>query len=613
MKDSRLQVARALNSGSIAAFAIVFVLVGLVPQMLSRTLPDIAFPLWAADRMQHGARLYVDILEINPPLFIWLDLPLTWLSRVTGLGAITWYRIATSLLLLVSLAGCWWALEKGLDDDPPAYRRLLWVAAAFALLLLPRLDWGEREHLSLALTLPYILLGIARARGKAVSKRGALLTGLAAGIGIALKPHFVLVWLGREIGARVGGGSRVDSQRSTVVDRRPSTVDPASEARFRVDAETLTVPLVCIGYLASVILIHPEYFHLLRELGPAYQKFLRNSVLLTLLLGDGSAIVIGALIVALAFRRIPKHAAVWRVLIGSMLGYFLAAVIQAKGWRYHFYPALGLSMMLFAAMVWDAWRPPNVIPAVIPAKAGRAGNRLIRLFAAIPAAALATAVIVSAVLALRQVADPLNPRYDPDPSIGALIPIVQQRAAGKPVFVISPNMASGFPLTNYAGSVWPSRLSNMWPAVVAYDSATKTSGPVQFRERNAMGPVERFGLKTTVQDFIESRPALVLSLIAVDQPGWGMQRLDLLRWLRLDPDFSAAWVAYDSLGRVGNYTIWTRRGAGHDVSPPLHVASALQGTSLPSDVHVNPASLFAAVVFLASLFIIYRRQRTTVA
>ena len=184
----------------VAAFAVL----GLLPQALSRTLPDIAFPLWAADRMEHGARLYVDILEINPPLFIWLDLPLTWLSRITGLGSITWYRIATSLLLFASLGGCWWALNRALGDHPSAYRRLLWLAAAFSLLLLPRLDWGEREHLSLALTLPYILLGIARARGRPVPRGGAILAGLAAGVGIAFKPHFVLVWVGREVAARVG-------------------------------------------------------------------------------------------------------------------------------------------------------------------------------------------------------------------------------------------------------------------------------------------------------------------------------------------------------------------------------------------------------------------------
>jgi hypothetical protein len=362
----------------------------------------------------------------------------------------------------------------------------------------------------------------------------------------------------------------------------------------------LAVPLLCTAYLIAVILIHPEYFHLVRELGWAYSQFLRNGLLITLLFGEGSAIVLGVLIVALALRSIPKHAAVWRVLLGSLLGYFLAAVIQAKGWRYHFYPSLGLAMLLLAAMAWDAWQ-------------ARLDRRLMRIFAAIPAAALATAVIVSAALAVRQMAQPLNPRYDPDPSISQLIPLLRERAGGQPVFVISPNMASGFPLTNYTGIEWKQRLPHLWPAAVAYDSATKAPGRVQFHERGAMDSIERFGLETTVHDFLISRPLMVLSLIAVDQKGWDMQRLNLLRWLRSDPDFSAAWVAYDSLGRVGNYSVWARRGTPGDISRPLPVALTPQEAPPPADVRVDPAALAAAAVFLAFLLIVLGKQRTTPA
>jgi hypothetical protein len=148
----------------------------------------------------------------------------------------------------------------------------------------------------------------------------------------------------------------------------------------------------------------------------------------------------------------------------------------------------------------------------------------------------------------------------------------------------------------------------MWPAAVAYDSATKEPGPVKFNELGDMGPIERFGLETTVHDFLASRPAMVLSLIALDQPGWGMQRLDLLRWLRRDRGFSAAWVAYDSLGRVGNYTIWARRGTASDISKLFRVAPP-QDASLARGVRANSTSLAAAVVFLAVFFVIYRQQR----
>jgi hypothetical protein len=585
-----------LNRRSTLALALIFAILGLLPQALSRTLPDIAFPLWAAERMQHGARLYVDILEINPPLFIWLDLPLVWLSRVTGLGSITWYRIATSLLLFASLAGCWWALKRGLggeEVEEVKFRRVLWLAAAFALLLLPRLDWGEREHLSLALTLPYILLGIARARGRAVPTGGAVLAGIAAGIGIAFKPYFVLVWVGREVASR---GSRVASHESPVTG--PATRDPRPE--------TIAVPLLCIAYLISVMVIHPEYFHLVRELGSAYRKYLRNGILITLLFGEGSAIVLGALVVALALREIPKHAAVWRVLIGTTLASFVAAVLQAKGWRYHFYPALGLSMLLFAAMAWDSRR----LSAVAAMKVGRAGATLMRPFAAMPSAALATAILLSAALAVRQIVEPHDPRYDADPSLAQLIPIVRDRAAGRPVFVFSPNMASGFPLTNYAGTVWPSRLSNMWPAAVAYDSATRGLDSIRFRALDAMTPIERFALETTVDDFLSSRAVMVLALIAVDQPGWDMQRLNMVAFLKRDPRFAKRWANYDPAGRVGNYAVFRLHGEAWTIPPEDFRTAAVQSAP-PASIQVSGVGLLGAAVFLGLLALIIRSSRST--
>jgi hypothetical protein len=294
----------------------------------------------------------------------------------------------------------------------------------------------------------------------------------------------------------------------------------------------------------------------------------------------------------------PKHAAVWQVVIGSMLGYFLAAIIQAKGWRYHFYPALGLAMLLFAAMAWDAWQH-------------RQDNRLMRLFAAIPAAALATAVIVSAALAFRQIAQPLNPRYDPDPSIGQLIPLVRERAAGRQVFVFSPNMASGFPLTNYAGNLWPLRLTHFWPALVAYDSASRAPVPIRLRSLAQATAVERLGISLLREDFLRASAPLALALIRVDRQGWGTQRLDLIGFMKRDSAFSRAWAAYDSLGRIGNYTVWARRDDPMATAPlPADVRPTDGLSNPPDEVRVNPVAFIAAIVFLLVFAMLYRRPTT---
>jgi hypothetical protein len=574
-----------LSRRSTLALALIFALLGLLPQALSRIISDTAFPLWAADRMQHGARLYVDVLEVNPPLFIWLDLPLVWLSRVTGLTPITCYRIAVSLLLFASLAGCWWALRKSLEDEPPAYRRFLWLVAAFSLLLLPRLDWGEREHLSLALTLPYILLGIARRRGQPVERTAALFAGLAAGLGVALKPHFVLVWFGREfavwLASRPEGRESHVTSRSSILDTR------------RLFAETLSVPILCVTYLLAVIIIHPEYFRLVRELGWAYNQFLRNPLWITLLLGDGSAVILGTLVIAFALSAVPHHAAVWRVLTCTMVGFFLAAVIQTKEWRYHFYPALGLAMLLLGAMAWDA--------------RGSASRWTLRLLQVLPTSALVTAIVVAAALAFVQIIEPLNPRYESDPSIGALLPAVRARAFGRTMFAISPNMASGFPLTIYAGNVWRQRLPHIWPAVVAYDSALRAPPPLRLRPLDQASLLEQLAVRLTVEDFVAARPPLVISLIPVDEVGWQMQRLDMIKFLQRDSTFARAWMEYNLLGRVGNYMVWARKGdtLANTPLPPWRPAEHAD-RALPGAVHVNPVGLPVAAFFVLLTWLLLR-------
>ena len=46
--------------------------------------PDLAFYLYAARRMLGGAVLYRDVVEINPPLIIWLNIPAVLIAELGG-------------------------------------------------------------------------------------------------------------------------------------------------------------------------------------------------------------------------------------------------------------------------------------------------------------------------------------------------------------------------------------------------------------------------------------------------------------------------------------------------------------------------------------------------
>jgi hypothetical protein len=551
-----------------AGAAAVLVLIGLVPQFLSRTLPDIAFLLYAAGRVLDGATLYVDLIEVNPPLIVWLNLPVVAVARAVGMSDITAYRIAVTLLLAAAIVACRWVLLRAEAGRDPVLRHLLLLALVAALFVLPRLDWGEREHLTLALVLPYLLLTVVRLDGKGPGTAAGAAIGVAAAVGIAIKPHFVLVWLARE--------SLLLAAR-----RRGRTL------------EGVVVVLAGAGYLLATALFAPEYFELVRALGPAYRVYLHNPLLLTALVGDGAALSLGALVLAAALWPRQRSRALRLTLVVAVAAFYLAAVLQAKGWRYHFYPALALGWVLLVLVAVRLRRPLQ--------------RWTERTFAATAGAAVLSVLAVATAESVLQAAHPLRPQYDADPSIGELLPVATRLSGGRDLVVLSPNMASGFPLTTYAGARWPQRLSNLWPLVASYDSALRDPAPFRYRPAGEMSDLERLVLDTVGDDLATADAPMVLVLRrGPDEPRWGMRRLDLLEFLSRDERFARFFSGYEAAGEIGQYDLYLRRDRA-EREPVAGVARGRTGPA-PGMLAFAPDALIVALVFGVLLAALYRRE-----
>src|SRR5947209_19261462 len=65
---------------------------------------DVASQLQIAQRIHEGARLYRDIVEVNPPLWFWMALPIDRLAAVLHLGATSVLIAAFGVLVGLSLA-----------------------------------------------------------------------------------------------------------------------------------------------------------------------------------------------------------------------------------------------------------------------------------------------------------------------------------------------------------------------------------------------------------------------------------------------------------------------------------------------------------------------------
>jgi hypothetical protein len=510
--------------------AALIVLVGAIPAFAGRLQPDTAWLLYASDHMLRGARLYVDLIETNPPLILWLDALPVLTGRLLGVASGV---VFTAMTLALALGSALWCarLLRDLLPDAPLLRRCLILLILMVLVPLARQDFGEREHLFLALAFPYVLLTALRLRGAPVDRSHAWAIGAAAGIGIALKPYFLLLWLSVEaITARTGGKLRGP---------RP---------------ETVAIISVGLAYLLAVAALAPEYVGVVRTMAGPYFTFLRNPLLTTALLGDGAQLPVVAFLAYLALKADAERPPLWSALVWSMAALWVAAVLQQKGWRYHFYPALALGVVLCGLMIVN--------------RRVAAGNRIRRLYAAVSLAAVLGAALLTVGACLRQILDPRNPRYDPDPDLSRLIPVVAEYG-GRPVLMLSWSTASAFPLMTYGKVENASRFNHLWVVGAEYWTDLRRPGPLRYHTREEMSPLERFLNDALVEDMARTKPPLVLVLRpGPDRPEWGLRRLDFLGYFSRDPRFARLWARYTYERQVGEYWVFQRTGPGEEAVPP---------------------------------------------
>jgi hypothetical protein len=123
---------------------------------------DNAWLLYTASRVVDGARLYVDVVEINPPLIIWLEIPIVWLARSSGLAPVEVFRAVVLGGALASATACNWIAGRAF---PSMRSSQAFFLVALALIALPVSWFGQREHLLMILVLPYLYLSAGRTAG----------------------------------------------------------------------------------------------------------------------------------------------------------------------------------------------------------------------------------------------------------------------------------------------------------------------------------------------------------------------------------------------------------------------------------------------------------------
>lgn len=298
------------------AVAAVFVAAVLLRQVMPFNV-DVSWLLIVSERMLDGQRLYVDIVEANPPMAVSVYLLGVALARAIGVRP----EVATDglifLLIAASLALTWRILKysslRGRVGDGA-----LAVWATGLLTVLPMYDFGQREHLALLAMLPAIGVYILRGNREPVTPAAVLIAALGAAITLSFKPYFAFA-----VGFCILTAAAQARDCTGELDR----------CRTRRGLRDLH-----LRFLSGVF-----YGHL--SFGRDVYLLLKAPTL-ALFVSSATALWVGAVMIVLALQsQQRKLDAASFVLLAASFGFAIAFFVQRKGWGYQAYPMVALGLL----------------------------------------------------------------------------------------------------------------------------------------------------------------------------------------------------------------------------------------------------------------------------
>ncbi|MET4386559.1 hypothetical protein ABIB73_002304 [Bradyrhizobium sp. F1.4.3] len=464
-----------------------------VAVLLRQVVPlntDVSWLLTVGERVLNGERLYADIVEINPPMAVLSYLPGIALARALALDPKILIDCQLLLLTAASLLVTWRILTRTSTTARVRWAPLaVWSAAV--LTILPMQVYGQREHMATLTFLPALAVYMLRCDREQVPLWAIVTAGIGAGITLAFKPFFV-----------------APAALCVVL-----TSIRAQSWRTLFAPENWIAGVLVGTFSGYTYLAYPGYFAITYPL--VRDTYLSWSMPAAVFMFNSATLIWAIAVTAIffAYRKTRLDSAVLVILLAS-LGFAISFFLQRRGWSYHSYPMVAVSLLGLGYLTFAADRP----------RIGTVGL---------------SAMAATFVLGIQW--------FDTAVYVG---PIEQAVAPLKPnprILVLSGEAAIGHPLVRTLHGTWVSRQENLWiREFVRLTREHNVIDPPTDARLNGYLALERSWL---IEDFKKLPPDIVL----VDnlRDGWG-------DWAHADPELTRLLRSYALVRTVEGIDILRR-------------------------------------------------------
>ncbi|MBX9666587.1 MAG: hypothetical protein K2X93_03165 [Candidatus Obscuribacterales bacterium] len=164
------------------------------------SFPDQSAYLYMADLLLQGQIPYLDFFEWNPPLIMYLSIIPVLISKVVPIHPVLSLNLSIICLTFIASISAVKLADRYLDNDSQFVISIAVILGATYFNFAQEFDAAEREHIFMVAYTPFMLVRyINWTTEKKVTKVASILTGLLAGVAIALKPQFAFAFLSQEI------------------------------------------------------------------------------------------------------------------------------------------------------------------------------------------------------------------------------------------------------------------------------------------------------------------------------------------------------------------------------------------------------------------------------